>query len=243
MDDDEKEESSSSQQQHQHQQQPQHDEHEQLETTIRSYFPIGSTQKFPSLSLSSSSSDDDATASASRIINNNYLGMIFFGGRRDDGGGYDTYDPDYFNDLGQRLFCSQIKIEMNKYSKQYERISDDITSNVTEMVEEIVIVAASDKKEKEKSQAAPSEQEDEEADKIDWSKCDHHHIGALVLRGNRCVLIRSLQNEWVGMRLPSVQPMVGESPQESACRAIEYYTEGVDAKNECIFLSECHFYD
>ena len=43
---------------------------------------------------------------------------------------------------------------------------------------------------------------------IDWTTCERH-AGALVLRGNRCVLVRSAQ--WKGMRIPSVAPKLDES--------------------------------
>jgi len=45
-------------------------------------------------------------------------------------------------------------------------------------------------------------------------------VGALVLRGPRCVLVRSLAREWKGMVIPSVTTRAGEAPRETALRAI-----------------------
>jgi hypothetical protein len=33
----------------------------------------------------------------------------------------EPYSPDRCNDLGKMLFVSEMKVEMNKFSKQYER--------------------------------------------------------------------------------------------------------------------------
>ena len=46
-------------------------------------------------------------------------------------------------------------------------------------------------------------------------------VGALVLRGNRCVLVRSLSKPaaWAGMRIPSVTPQAGEAQAATAIRA------------------------
>jgi len=104
------------------------------------------------------------------------------------------YDPEFINPMGKQLFLSHVKVEMNRYTKQYERICDDITPELAKITLE-----------------KPAE-ELIDATSLDWSTCDHH-VGALILRGNRCVLARSLKKEWGGMRIPSVLPKPGESPQ------------------------------
>uniref|UniRef100_A0A0G4HBD5 CobW C-terminal domain-containing protein n=1 Tax=Chromera velia CCMP2878 TaxID=1169474 RepID=A0A0G4HBD5_9ALVE len=51
----------------------------------------------------------------------------------------------------------------------------------------------------------------------------HNAVGAVLVRGNRCVLVRSLDRfvrEWEGMRIPSVIPTEEETPQAAAQRAI-----------------------
>ena len=122
------------------------------------------------------------------------------------------YNPDSFNDFGKKLFLSVVKVEMNRHTKQYERISEDITSDLIEIRatekingQEIVLDRST----------------------IDWSTCERH-IGALILRGNRCVLARSLSQEWTGMRIPSVIPKPDETPHVTATRAVVEFTK-VDA--------------
>lgn len=123
------------------------------------------------------------------------------------------YDPNYCNDLGKILFMSKVKVEMNRYSKQYERNCEDITSHLTEVVksttgEENEITVSNIKN-------------------FDWSSCECQ-IGAFILRGNRCVLVRSLDQKWKGMRIPSVVPNPEENHHDAAIRAAVEFTN-VDA--------------
>eukprot|EP00804_Cyclotella_cryptica_P028439 CCRYP_014210-RA/>CCRYP_014210-RA protein AED:0.01 eAED:0.01 QI:37/1/1/1/1/1/2/89/956 len=121
-----------------------------------------------------------------------------------------SYRPDLFDAEGKTLFMSSIKVEMNRYTKQYERICDNITEDLMPFVETLS---------KEGSNASESA--------IDFSSCERH-VGALILRGNRCVLVRSLSQEWKGMMIPSVLPEPGETPGMTAIRAAVEFTE-VDA--------------
>ena len=56
-------------------------------------------------------------------------------------------------------------------------------------------------------------------------------VGALVLRGNRCVLVRSLATPaaWRGVRIPAVAPRDGEAPLDTALRAAMALTDIDDA--------------
>jgi G3E family GTPase len=121
-----------------------------------------------------------------------------------------TYCPDSYNNVGKTIFMSSMKVEMNRYTKQYERICDDVTEDLIKVAEKIT-----------------EEESIVDRSKIDWSSCEHH-VGALVLRGNRCVLARSLSQEWKGMRIPSVVAKPGESPGMAATRAAVEFTK-VDA--------------
>ncbi|KAL7470575.1 hypothetical protein ACHAXS_010822 [Conticribra weissflogii] len=121
-----------------------------------------------------------------------------------------VYDPDLCDGLGRSLFLSAITVEMNRHSKQYERLSEDVTDALLGTVME------DEKREKEFL-----------TKDVDWEKCERH-VGALVLRGNRCLLVRSLSGQWKGMRIPSVVPKSGESQVDSAIRAVVEFT-GVDA--------------
>ena len=117
------------------------------------------------------------------------------------------YDPERCNDMGKMLFCSEVVVEMNKISKQHERNCMEITAELLAIIE-------------------PESDEDEVADPnaIDWSTVEQH-VGALLLRGNRCILVRSVYGEWEGMRIPSVAPFPEETPQEAAIRAIADFAE------------------
>lgn len=66
-----------------------------------------------------------------------------------------------------------------------------------------------------------------DAAQFDIKTCEQY-VGALVLRGNRCVLVRSLKDEWKGMRIPSLPlPLCDttESIHDTAVRAVIKYTE------------------
>ncbi len=121
----------------------------------------------------------------------------------------EPYDPEYINNLGERLFMSHMKVEMNRFSKQYERNCENTTAHLMEITSDL-----------------PGE-EIMNVTSLDWSTCERH-IGALVLRGNRCILARSLEKEWEGMRIPSVPKIPDESPHDAAIRAIVELAE-VDA--------------
>eukprot|EP00588_Corethron_pennatum_P007645 CAMPEP_0194297466 /NCGR_PEP_ID=MMETSP0169-20130528/58968_1 /TAXON_ID=218684 /ORGANISM="Corethron pennatum, Strain L29A3" /LENGTH=487 /DNA_ID=CAMNT_0039047275 /DNA_START=246 /DNA_END=1709 /DNA_ORIENTATION=+ len=119
------------------------------------------------------------------------------------------YDPTYCNHVGKSLFATRVTVEMNRVSKQYERNCEDVTNSLTEMIYDPAAAPTSD--------GAP----------VDWSACERQ-VGALILRGNRCVLARSVAGEWAGMRLPSLPALPGEPPAFTVGRAMETFT-GADA--------------
>ena len=125
------------------------------------------------------------------------------------------YDPYYCNELGKMLFLSVVKVEMNRHSKQYERICFEVTDDLLHVAEP----------EPQQAEEEPATEHIATADgNMDWSQCQRH-IGALVLRGNRCVLVRSLSNQWKGMRIPSVLQQPNEAPTDAAIRAVVEQTE------------------
>jgi G3E family GTPase len=119
------------------------------------------------------------------------------------------YDPDYCNDVGKSLFLSKVTVEMSAYTKQYERNCEEITASL--------LVA-------QRQQVDDAQTNVAAASDMDWATCERHS-GALVLRGNRCVLVRSLEGNWKGMRIPSVLPKPDESHVEAAIRAVVEFTE------------------
>ena len=89
-----------------------------------------------------------------------------FGDESAASGELGEYDPDSCDEMGRTLFLSEVKVEMDRHSKQYERTSEDVTDALLRVEE----VAA------ENGEAALSD--------VDWTTCETH-VGALVLRGNR----------------------------------------------------------
>ena len=125
------------------------------------------------------------------------------------------YDADYCNSIGKSLFLSQLTAEMSSYTKQYERHTQEITSDLLKV---------------------PEASKSVEADQFDFHSTDWaawpEEVGGLVLRGNRCVLVRSLQNKWNGMRIPSVVPKPNEPLISAAIRSI---TELCEVEEEEVF--------
>lgn len=58
-------------------------------------------------------------------------------------------------------------------------------------------------------------------------------VGGLILRGHRCILARSLEKEWEGLRIPWVAANRGETPAATAMRAV---SELCEIDEEEIFL-------
>ena len=120
----------------------------------------------------------------------------------------EEFDPDYCcYQTGKSLFVSSVKVEMNRHTKQYERICEPVAS--------ALLVAKAPTKTKGTQAVAENQQHG-------WDTFQKE-IGALVLRGNRCVLVRSAK--WEGMRIPSVVPRDNETPIQSAIRAVEELIE------------------
>lgn len=121
------------------------------------------------------------------------------------------YNPEYFCEMGKSLFFSSLKVEMSKYTKQYERSAQDITAELSQV---------GDYKEATSSPITnPTD--------LDWSTAERQ-IGALVVRGNRCVLVRSLMGAWEGMKIPSLVPTAEETAHSTAIRSVVHFLE-VDA--------------
>lgn len=120
----------------------------------------------------------------------------------------EQFSPSYCSESGETVWFGEMSIEMSKYSKQYEQQLRDITSDIVDNWEEKNKISA----------VADNLLTD--TNLIRAAEANQIQFGALVLRGNRCVLIRSLTNAWKGMRIPSLQPRDGETPVESAKRSM-----------------------
>ena len=67
------------------------------------------------------------------------------------------------------------------------------------------------------AEAAGSSEEEEKRSLLEEYE---REVGAVVLRGNRMVLVRSLKKEFEGLRVPSLPIAEGETPEQCAIRAI-----------------------
>jgi G3E family GTPase len=131
------------------------------------------------------------------------------------------YDSEYCNTEGKMLFLSTLTAEMSQYTKQYERKAEDVTDQLLHQTVKVDV-------------SIPNAND---LSSINWSDCELR-VGALVVRGNRCVLVRSLKAkaEWQGMKVPSVVPQQQETAAQAATRAVTELL-GVDA-DEVEFLSQ-----
>ena len=106
---------------------------------------------------------------------------------------------------GRRLRCAEVTVDMSPLTKQPETRFCDVSSA------EILAVARGDDAEADGPAAA-----------CDADDRGEPRVAALVVRGGRCILARSLQTPkaWEGMRLPSAPAIPGEDVVSGARRAI-----------------------
>ena len=111
--------------------------------------------------------------------------------------GSNDWDED---EAGRRLWISEVVVEMRRNTKQYEAKTIDVTKEVHALC------------------SAPLKKEDLR----DANDDGEERAGALVLRGNRCVLTRSLESpkRWQGLKVPSLASQESESTVNCARRAL-----------------------
>mmetsp|Transcript_154072 Transcript_154072/g.287169 ORF Transcript_154072/g.287169 Transcript_154072/m.287169 type:complete len:933 (-) Transcript_154072:545-3343(-) len=105
------------------------------------------------------------------------------------------------DELGMCLWINQLTIELDPRSKQPRAELEDITSEV---------------------QSSEQDLGDESA-QVGMLDTSYKEVGALVVRGCRCILVRSLENkpQWQGMRIPTVEAGPDEEVTKAAQRSIE----------------------
>ena len=104
----------------------------------------------------------------------------------------------YPDDLGESLWICQLSIELDPRSKQPRAELTDITAEI---------------------EATESNQED--VPDMEPTEGAGTEVAALVVRGCRCLLVRSLERHWKGMRIPSVEAEPCEEAAQTAQRCIE----------------------
>jgi hypothetical protein len=123
----------------------------------------------------------------------------------------DDFDEELMTPMGETLWISKLTIEMSRQTKQYEHYVSDMTHELIDMINE-------EKRAEEARRLGLTGAFVSEKSSADVGIPE---IGALVMRGNRCVLVRSLEGEWEGMRIPAVPAMDGEDPITTAQRSME----------------------
>ncbi len=118
-----------------------------------------------------------------------------------------SWNPGYVNEMGESLFAGELQIEMNKHSKQYEQIAIDMTDELNDSITRKTVTT------NHKTQSIVDSQH---------PQLTVPAAGAVILRGNRCVLARSLTGSWPGMRVPYVEvdASSNESLRDAAVRSI-----------------------
>eukprot|EP00949_MAST-11_sp_MAST-11-sp1_P003878 g3878.t1 len=96
-----------------------------------------------------------------------------------------AYDSERFDNLGRKVYFSEVRVEMDIDTKMDILVAADMTEELFE------------EQDPAKMEAAMSGGTGEGVDEL------REEVGGLILRGNRCVLCRSLTGEWKGMRIPT----------------------------------------
>eukprot|EP00605_Chrysophyceae_sp_TOSAG23-4_P002337 GSChrysophyteH1.ASY1.ANO1.2585.1 assembled CDS len=116
-------------------------------------------------------------------------------------------DFDVYDNMGRSLYLSELSIVMDPITKMDKQVSVDVTSELQEPEEEYTGRTESG------------------VTAVDIADCTEE-IGGLILRGNRCVLCRSIDGKWKGMRVPSVERTHDEElPVAAAIRSVSEYCD------------------
>ena len=139
--------------------------------------------------------------------------------------GTNLIDLDATNSVGETVWMSEMTIVMNRNSKQYEQIATDLTRNMRDLFIENKKKSRQQANSLIKQSGAGAEMRNKTTTVSSSAvnsvtKIRSDEVGGLVLRGNRCVLVRSLENLWEGMKIPSVPALINEKPEETAIRAV-----------------------
>jgi hypothetical protein len=130
------------------------------------------------------------------------------------------FDLERVDEMGRRLWFGELQVNMSKYTKQYVQETYCLMDELADFY----------RQEKEKSACGGC------CDCGDSDASDSPPMaGVLVLRGSRCVLVRSLSSSpaWEGLRIPAVPRLEDEDWHEGCMRAVFELT-GVDGPGELV---------
>jgi G3E family GTPase len=118
-------------------------------------------------------------------------------------------DPEAIDSVGRSVWWSEWSFELGTASKQLEAVLSDLDAG------EVALAAAPP------AAPAPAAPAAAAVPGASATATDGRWAGTLILRGNRCVLVRSLGSPpaWAGMRIPRVALRAGEAAADGALRA------------------------
>ncbi|KAJ1616932.1 hypothetical protein T492DRAFT_518562 [Pavlovales sp. CCMP2436] len=161
-----------------------------------------------------------------------------------DGAASLRYDAERVDEMGRSLWFAELRVEMSRFTKQHELRATDASALCSA---ELVACSPEDSATDDLSAAgadgpdaaapvlapetaAPAPAQEDAAGSV---------VGALILRGNLMVLVRSLAApaDWAGMRIPTVVARAGESALDAAMRAVAEQCD-IDSSGELLPLPE-----
>ena len=151
-------------------------------------------------------------------------------------------DAEAVDSVGQSVFWAELAYEMGRASKQQEAVLSDFDAYTISLASESAQADA-----RARAPAVPAPPPALVASGAIGTDCagtdcsptgTGSRVGALILRGNRCVLARSLASPplWPGMRIPLVTLNPGESAIDGAIRAASEHCD-IDGPAELETLS------
>jgi hypothetical protein len=117
------------------------------------------------------------------------------------------YDPEQFDTMGRSLWFAKVLLEMSPHTKLDVQQAWDITPEVQKHAQPLdAAMAEGGGAGEEGGEGAEEEAEDKKDWPFDAEACGME-VGGLILRGNRCVLVRSLAKVplWEGMCVPTLE--------------------------------------
>lgn len=163
-----------------------------------------------------------------------------------------SLDAGQADSLGRTLQAAELVYEMSRMTKQHEVRATDISAELTKIFSAASAIrsrasanigvgaskpALPAKCADSERSAAASTLPEYAASAKSSDSTTILFAGGLVLRGNRCVLVRSLASPpaWVGMRIPTTTVRLGESPYDAAVRAVADACD-IDGQTEVVQL-------
>ena len=153
-------------------------------------------------------------------------------------------DPEGADSVGQSVFWSELTFEMSRQTKMLDAVLMDLDPYE---IAQAALAASAQAPPVPQAPSAPSTDAGPTPLVVpsttnggmirDHGLVAASWVGALVLRGNRCVLVRSLASppDWSGMRIPFVKLGEGESAPDGAVRAASEYCD-IDGQAEVELL-------